>query len=270
MIVSNKSGRSGKLIILFALFITAATAVVVLTRQGKDENTLYQVSVLSGLVRGDYDGKVSLTEIRRHGDFGIGTFDRLDGEAIELDGVFYQISADGSVHRPSLNLKSPFVMNAFFHADSKFPAGQLPDYHSLQALIDRHLKTKNRPYAVRLDGKFRYVKVRSVPPQSKPYRALSEITKDQGVFEFRDVEGTLIGFRIPDYMGGANLPGYHMHFLSSDKTRGGHLLDCSVNSGEIRIDVLDRFLMALPESQEFDGLNLSVDPEEVSKVEAGK
>jgi acetolactate decarboxylase len=223
----------------------------------KDRETLYQVSVLSGLMNGDYAGKVSLDQIRKHGDFGIGTFDRLDGEAIELDGVFYQVGYDGAVRRMPGNLRSPFAMVKFFGADLRFPVKDIPDFKFLQDIVDCYLKSKNIPYAVKIEGKFKYIKVRSVPAQSKPYPALAEVIKKQSVFEYRDIEGTLVGFRMPDYMNGANTPGYHAHFLSRDKTQGGHLLDCSVGSAEVAIDDIKRFDMVLPGSADFYSLNFA-------------
>lgn len=234
------------------------------------KDTLYQVSVLSGLMSGDYDGKVSLRQIRKRGDFGIGTFDRLDGEAVELDGEFYQVKNDGKIHRPPLGTTSPFAMTSFFHPDSGFSLSAQPDFDSLKGAIDGHLETKNIPYAVRVDGKFSFVKTRSIARQNKPYRPLPEIAKEQSVFEFQDVEGSLIGFRLPSYMAGVNLPGYHMHFLSRDKTKGGHLLECKLISGEVQIDDIKHFQLELKKSPEFYSRNLEAETDEVLAVEASK
>ena len=104
---------------------------------------MYQVSVLDALIKGDYDGKVTLNEIRRHGDFGIGTFDRLDGEAIELDGIFYQVRSDGTVRNLSGDMKSPFSMVTFFSADIEFSV----PYKSTSSLVVR-LQAGIRPLRV--------------------------------------------------------------------------------------------------------------------------
>ena len=40
---------------------------------------------------------MKVADIRRHGDFGLGTFDSLDGEGIMLDGRCWQARGDGSV-----------------------------------------------------------------------------------------------------------------------------------------------------------------------------
>jgi acetolactate decarboxylase len=44
-----------------------------------------------------------------------------------------------------------------------------------------------------------------------------------------EVDGILIGFRFPAAASSVNVPGWHFHFLSADKTRGGHVL--SLTSG---------------------------------------
>jgi len=155
------------------------------------------------------------------------------------------------------NTRSPFAMVTFFDTDIKFPVQDRPDFRSLQDIIDGHLSTKNIPYAIKIEGKFNYIKVRSVPAQGKPYPALTEVIKKQSVFEYRDIEGTLVGFRMPDYMNGVNTAGYHAHFLSRDKTKGGHVLECAVDSAEVMADDISRFVMILPGSPDFYSLALS-------------
>ena len=161
-------------------------------------------------------------------------------------------------------------MATFFDADMKFPSGEVSDYRTLQQFIDSRLPTKNIPYAIKIEGEFSYVKTRSVPAQDKPYPVLAEVVKNQSVFEFKNIEGTLIGFRMPDYMQDVNVAGYHMHFLSRDKTKGGHLLECAVKSGEVKVDATGRFVMELPQSADFNRLGISADVGEVQKVESGK
>ncbi len=237
------------------LIVALLTAGLILFLNGGNDDVLYQVSVLSGLSAGDYDGKVSLAEIRPKGDLGIGTFDRLDGEAVELNGDFYQIKCDGRVLAAPARLKTPFMMMTSFNPELKFRMNPLSDYLSLQRFVDKNLPTKNIPYAICIEGTFRYLKARSVPAQAKPYPALAQAIKNQTVFEFHNIEGTLVGFRMPDYADGVNISGYHFHFLSRDKAQGGHVLDCAVTEGEARVDFIDRIVIVLPRSRDFDEID---------------
>ena len=74
---------------------------------------------------------------------------------------------------------------------------------------------------------------RSVPRQEPPYRPLAEVVEGQQVFELTKVEGTLVGFRFPAVASGLEVPGYHLHAITADRTRGGHVLRARVRSGTV-------------------------------------
>ena len=57
---------------------------------GVEHHTLYQVSTSAALVQGVYQGCVTVGKIKEHGNFGLGTYDELDGEGLMLDGHVYQ------------------------------------------------------------------------------------------------------------------------------------------------------------------------------------
>src|SRR5262245_8910694 len=65
-----------------------------------EHHTLYQVSTSSALVEGIYRGAVTVAQLLEHGDFGLGTFEGLDGEMVVCDGEVLQVRADGTVHHP--------------------------------------------------------------------------------------------------------------------------------------------------------------------------
>ena len=50
-----------------------------------DRETIYQVSLLQGLTLGDYNGSVSVKQLKQKGDTGIGTFEGVNGELIMVD-----------------------------------------------------------------------------------------------------------------------------------------------------------------------------------------
>jgi acetolactate decarboxylase len=112
------------------------------------------------------------------------------------------------------------------------------------------------------------MKVRSVSKQEKPYPPLAEVAQQQSVFEYIGVSGTIVGFRCPSFVKGINVPGYHLHFISDDKTKGGHILGFTTIGGNLQLDTCNRFYMVLPELEQFAGLDLSKDrSEELEKVE---
>jgi acetolactate decarboxylase len=222
----------------------------------KDKDVLFQTSMLSVLSEGVYDGDVAFKDLKRHGDFGIGTLNGLDGEMVAVAGEFYQIKADGKAYTVEDSTKTPFAVVTFFEPDKAVSLDKALDYEQLKQYLDSMLPTKNIFYAIKVEGVFKYIEARSVAAQSKPYPSLDEALKEQTTFEFHDVTGTLVGFWCPAYVEGINVPGYHLHFIKSDRKNGGHLLDCETENVKIEIDYTSDFFMMPLDSDEFYELNL--------------
>ena len=186
----------------------------------------------------------------------MGTFEGLDGEMIALDGAFYQIKTDGKAYEVSGTAVAPFAMVTFFDTDLTAQPGQGLDYEGLQDYLDGVLPSPNVFYAIKIEGRFEHVKARSVPAQDKPYPPLSDAIANQTVFEFEDVEGTMVGFWCPAYVGDINAPGYHLHFITADRSAGGHVLDLLLGEVTVHVDETPDFLMQLPEMEEFQDADL--------------
>ena len=233
-------------------------------------DTVTQVSTIDALLAGVYDGHLTLAELRSDGDFGIGTFEGLDGEMILLDGVFYQVKADGKVYRPDDSLRTPFAAVIDFFPDCREEIADTLTMEKLGKKIREIIPAPNLFGAFRLRGEFSRVKTRSVPAQKKPYPPLAEVTATQPVFELENLRGTLVGFLSPDFVRGVNVPGFHMHFLADDLSGGGHVLDFEFTGGELEIDTVhDCLSIRLPvASESFAAADLSSDRgEELERVE---
>jgi acetolactate decarboxylase len=248
---------------------TLALALLLAGCATPPRDTLYQTSTIDALLAGVYDGDLACGRLLKHGDFGIGTFDKLDGEMILLDGTVYQVKADGRVHRPSPATLTPFAAVCRFTPEQTVPIGAAMDLNQVEAAIDQALVQSNHFQAIRITGRFKTVKTRSVPAQAKPYRPLKEVTANQPVFPMESIEGTIVGFRCPPYVAGLNVPGYHLHFISADRTRGGHVLAFEMEPGAVHIDTLNQFFLRLPEQgSAFSAIDLAKDREaELKTVE---
>lgn len=247
-----------KLFVVLALILTTVGFSSCTPTPKSD--ALTQISTIDTLLNGIYDGVISLDDLKQYGDFGIGTFDSLDGEMIFNDGVFYQVKSDGIAYIPSGSVTAPFAAVTFFDTDKEVPLAAGTGYLDLQTFLDGLIPTENIFYAVEITGTFSYVQTRSVPPQQKPYPPLAEITANQAVFEFHDVEGTIVGFISPPYVNGINVPGYHLHFLTADKKAGGHLLNLQISQATASIDYISEFNLTLPGSDS-DFYNLDLTPD---------
>ena len=206
---------------------------------------IYLCAPVNALVEGVYEERIPYAEIKKHGDFGLGTFDSLDGEMVMLDGDIYQITADGRVRQPDEAGFTPFACVTFYQPAAHDKLIGPSAYEDFLAWLEGLLPSPNIFYALRIEGKFSYVRVRSVPKQ-ECYRPLVEVTKDQPVFEYTDVEGTLAGFFTPSFLSSLSVPGLHLHFLSSDFQCGGHLLECHTNGIRAGVQFIYSVELGLP------------------------
>lgn len=260
----KKGVLSGWLLIILVVALCASGYAQPLEPQ----DTVFQVSTLSSLLRGLYDGVVTCGELKQRGNLGIGTFEALDGEMILLDGKIFQVKADGKVLPINDKVKTPFAAITSFIPDESIPLGNIDTFEAVQQVLDTRLTNRNIFYAFRIDGTFSYVKTRSVPRQEKPYPPLLQVTKNQPVFEMHDIKGTLLGFWCPPYVQGINVPGFHLHFISDDRQKGGHVIDFRLAEGTAQIQKLPNFHLLLPDNALFRTVDLSKDwRPEINKAE---
>ena len=229
---------------------------------------LYVTAPVNALVEGLYQQDSSMAEVLAHGDFGIGTFNDLDGEMVVVDGRVYQLRADGVAHAVDAQTRTPFACVTRFRPYSFEDIAQVLDYGELIALLGRLLPSPNMLYAIRIDGVFAHVRVRSVPRQES-YRPLLEVARDLPEFEFDDSAGTLVGFWTPAFLQSIAVPGFHFHFLTHDRTRGGHLLDCRPRQIRISLQHIARLELGLPLTLDYLtaelGRDIGADLEQVEK-----
>ncbi|WP_128693704.1 acetolactate decarboxylase [Methanoculleus taiwanensis] len=270
LLTSSTLFRSG--ILAIALIFTVFTMGYLLGSlpagsapvDGRD--VLYQVSTIDALLQGVYDGTASIETLARHGDFGLGCFDALDGEMLALDGVYYQLPVDGRVRVPPPDATVPFAAVTFFDPDMIVPLRSGMNLTGLEAAVDAAIPSKNYFSAVRVDGTFASVTVRSVPRQEKPYPPLTEVVAEEPViFILENVSGTAVGFRSPAFTAGVNVPGYHLHFITDDRTAGGHILDLRIEEGTAAVDSTAAFFLELPSGEDFAGADLTLDQQEALK-----
>ena len=236
------------LLTLIAVASCVALYTVLTVDMTKSRETVFQVAAFKPFAEGEYDGTTTYAELAKHGDFGIGTLNGLDGEMVALDGVFYQIAVDGKPRQIISTEETPFALVTFFEADQTLHVADAMNYTELKAYIDQNISPEDAMYAIKVHGVYDYAKTRSVPMQKEPYPALTEVIENQTVFTLNNVTGTTAGFRLPSYMEQINVAGYHFHFIADDELSGGHLLDCIVRNATIEIDYTYDYELALPEN----------------------
>lgn len=224
-----------------------------------DSHVLYQVSTATALVEGVYQGAVRVGTLREHGDLGLGTFVDLDGEMVIVNGHFFQVRSNGSVREVDDSVLSPFAVITHFTPERAVTLEQCPDMAYLTSRFDGLRNSDNLFFALRVDGKFEYVHTRAMPRVQEGV-PLVNAAAVQPEFEFTDIAGTLVGFWTPEYAKTFNVPGYHLHFISADRTHGGHLLQCRGSNLSLRIQSEGEYHIALPKTEDFMKADLRRDP----------
>ena len=230
-----------------------------------ERENIAQVALLQSLAQGYFDGTVTVGELRTLGNIGIGTFKGLNGEMILLDGICYQALGDGRVVVAADSEQVPFANATFFDNDISVKITEKLDKAALEKQLTQIVQENgsNSFYMVKLHTTFPYILFRSEYGSQRPYGTLVEALKGkQTEFTERNINGTLVGLYCPNYAGGLNSVGWHFHFISDDRKHGGHILELSVNSGEVQFDKTDKLSIYLHDDKEFQNLNLAKDMSE--------
>jgi acetolactate decarboxylase len=218
---------------------------------------LYQISTSTALVEGVYAGSVPSSTLLENGDFGLGTFEELDGEMVILDGEIYQ--AAGIVRRRADDFLVPFASITHFREDAVVQIEKIACLKDIELACDPHRVSENLFYALRVDGVFDTLHARAVHPVPKGSRLL-DAAKAQLEFHFDNVEGTLVCLWSPRYSSSFSVPGYHFHFISKDRTKGGHVLDCSAQQLRASVQIVSEYDVRLPVAGSFLTTDLNRDP----------
>ena len=240
----------------------------------KNTEEIYQVALLQSLTQGYYDGIIKVSELKKHGDIGIGTFEGVNGEMIVLDGTVYQALGDGTVQKAADKETVSFSNVTFFDSDVKVDLSNIKNIDGLKEKLNETVeeKGKNLFYFVKITGEFPKMNVRSELKQEKPYKPLDKaLAKDQREFNYENIKGTVVALYCPDYMDGLNTPGWHFHFISDDKTKGGHILELAFDKAQAEFDVTQGFNMCLSDNAEFQKIELEKDVSgAIKKVETNE
>ena len=236
-----------------AVLLVAGISFAGCTTVQGDGKTLFITGTYGAINRGVYDGNVTVADLKRHGDFALGTFNGIDGELVGLNGTYYQIGAQGKINLAGDTWTTPNATVTFFKPDKVISISQPLGYQELQSYLNGQLPTPNIFYAMKVTGKFDSIKARSLTKLTKPYPSTpySTITQNEPTFDFSNLEGTLVIIVSPTYTGELSYPGYHAHFISSDGKYGGHVIDCRITSGQVEVASLPNFTVNLPQNSEF-------------------
>ena len=218
--------------------------------------TLFQRSTIGALLAGIFEGDAMVAELLRHGDFGLGTFNTLDGEMVVLDGTCYRLRSDGTATPVGGHTLTPFAAVTSFEAEHVIHVAERLDHRAVNDLVTGAARSANLTMAVRITGHFSHVLTRTVSAQQKPYPTLEEASRGETEVIHEHTDGTIVGFRTPEFEHSIGVAGFHLHYLDATRATGGHILDFHLDEGDIELMEITEIHLSLPKHGAFLRANL--------------
>lgn len=230
--------------IIISFFVSCSNNKVE-TGTFENNDNIFQYGTMKKFLDSDYEGSLSIKELKRKGDFGLGTYNGVNGEMVVIDGKVYRILPDGEVFEVPDHDLSPFTVVKFFEPDTSIKLDTNINFQELTKYLSELIADASKPIAIKISGEFESVKTRTVKEQKKPYPSLNDIVAEQIVFDFENIRGSAVGFWFPPYFEPVNFPNYHFHFMKEGISGGGHLLNCRISSVTIEFDYPEELVIGL-------------------------
>jgi acetolactate decarboxylase len=225
---------------------------------------IHQIDVVTDLIHGNYEPVTTVAHAFAQSHIGLGVADRLDGEIISIDGDTWRIPATGIPVPAEPDLGLPFAISAVGGVPIRQDLDPGMSETDIATFLAEFITIADdgihRIAAVRIDGNFTDVLLRSEHKQEPPFRHLDEALREEVLFPFDSWSGTLAGFAYPQQsqtgeIPGEVIPGLHLHAISSDRASGGHLHHATITQAVIRV-WLDDADISIPQSRISHALSL--------------
>lgn len=206
---------------------------------------MFQYSTFDKINNGDYDGGITIQEIRKKGDFGLGTFHQLEGELVIVENKFYQCykrECKAVVEKQMIAWAAlcHFPKNAQIHILKK---NSYDDFRNNKIPF---VQFKNHLVAVKVKGIFSFIELTSTPKQKKPYPTIQSVINQSTKYPIKNIQGTLVGWYAPEFMSGIKSSGFHFHFVDDQEKIGGHVLEFNLEEGTIQYSNMEYFFVQFP------------------------
>ena len=246
------------ILLLFSIFILVScqkeNRQPETTQAQLSNDTFFHYSIWWAFVNKVFDADLSVAEVKKRGDVGLGSFNLLDGEMVMVDGIPYRIRQNGEVSVGADTDTLVYANAAFFNKDFSFKIGQTGiNLDTMKSLMTKQFPSPNFFYVIIIKGTYNKIKLGGLHKQTKPFtEGLDVLIPNRPVFEATNISGTMVGFYCPEFIGNINVKGFHFHFISDDKKYGGHVMEFE-SAGELSVE-LDKkadYHFYLPDNEDF-------------------
>lgn len=221
---------------------------------------LYQYSHFWGVNNGLYDGDMTISALRQYGNHGLGTFNSLAGELVAIKDEFFHCTG-GKATKAEEHAQLPWAAVTDFAVEHTITISNINSFKELQALFCRYVGSKNYPYILHIEGSCHNISLGSTRKQTRPFQSIDAVIKDSVMIDTGTTDVDMVGFYAPQFMYPLKAQGLHLHFITKDRTQGGHVLDLALHKATLKFQQLTSFEILLPKHDEYK-LKHFKDPQE--------
>jgi acetolactate decarboxylase len=218
-------------------------------------SVLWQNMPSAAFKKGLYAPYLTVRESRERGGFGVGEYEFLDGEVTALNGEYYRQVAEGKLLPLDDDERLCFSSVTHFAPTNTDDLASGLTETTIQPVFLKAFETPNAIFAMRIDGVFDQVATTAVPRQSEPFASFDKVPHVP--FQFKALPGTLVCFYLPGFVAETGIAGFHFHFLSEDRTGGGHVTSFTLRKGVARWNRVSQFALQIPCGSDFDNATLT-------------
>ena len=209
---------------------------------------IFQHNTYNTLYGGFYEGTITLEEALKHGSAGIGTLDTANGEVTILDGVAYHGSSENKVRIVEKDETLPYVAVVDHQPLMSFTDASCSSASEFLSALTEKLPTKSAAYSIVIAGFFKTMTISSKPAgNTEPYL---DILAKQPHFTRENACGTIVGIWSPKHLADLFGDGFHLHFVSSDKTFSAHVQDFVIDKVTVEFGKIDSIQQVFPVDNE--------------------
>ncbi|MCS6771700.1 MAG: acetolactate decarboxylase [Kiritimatiellae bacterium] len=201
--------------------------------------TVSQLSTFPAYTSGRYAASMAVSNLLDRGDHGFGFFE--DGAGLVMHrGTACRIDADGRAQPAVREAAIAFAIATWFEPDDIFSVVNLNDRVFRNSMNWKKPDT-GHVQAIRVEGRFKFVTL--LPPGTL---ARSGSLQQGGTRTLEQVNGALVGFRMPESAGNSVPAGFNFYFIAADFSAGGEASQFELAGGRIEIDITPNLHLVLP------------------------
>ncbi len=190
---------------------------------------IHVIGSYKNLLDNKLKGLLKYKEIKPLGNFGLGTFDFVDGEMIALDGNFYRANEEGDLTLAEDTRHCPFAIVCQFNEQKAEQTEEndisLKDFQKKLLNIRKWHPTQSIAMAIKIDIAADWIEYRS-EENSDEKASFDHVISQEKRHRHEQQAGTLVGFYFDNSLNDLTSSEFHFHYVNANKSKGGHLYDC--------------------------------------------